>query len=490
MTTDSGQPSSGQHSANQSRRIVIDPVTRIEGHAKITLQLDPSGEVSDAWFHVTQFRGFEKLAEGRPFQEMPALMARTCGICPVSHLIASSKACDELLAVEVPETAVKLRRVLNLAQLLQSHALSFFHLSSPDLLLGMDSDPGKRHLFGVLETNPQMARDGIALRKFGQQIIEWLGGKRIHPAWVVPGGVNAPLSLETRNRILAGIPEAMQAVQRTLEAFKPLLDNFRAEIESFANFPSLFLGLVGKNGELEHYDGQIRVVDGDGNTVLDGVEPSRYLEFLDEHVEPWSYLKSPYYKPLGYPDGLYRVGPLARLNVASHCGTPRADVELAWFRSLEPGVVSSSFHYHAARLVEMIYALEKIEMLLREPDILSDRVRAVAGVNRLEGVGVAEAPRGTLMHHYRVDPNGLVTWVNMIIATGHNNLAMNRGVLQVAKRFVRGDHLEEGALNRVEAVIRAYDPCLSCSTHALGQMPLEVRLLAPDGAVLETVSRG
>jgi NAD-reducing hydrogenase large subunit len=498
MTTDSGQPSAdqssaGQTSAGQIRRIVIDPVTRIEGHAKITLQLDPSGEVSDAWFHVTQFRGFEKLAEGRPFQEMPALMARTCGICPVSHLIAASKACDALLAVEVPQTAVKLRRVLNLAQLLQSHALSFFHLSSPDLLLGMDSDPGKRHLIGVLETNPQMARDGIALRKFGQQIIEWLGGKRIHPAWVVPGGVNAPLSLETRDRILAGIPEAARAVQRTLEAFKPLLKNFKAEIESFANFPSLFLGLVGKNGELEHYDGQIRVKDGDGNTVLDGADPSGYLEFLDEQVEPWSYLKSPYYKPLGYPGGLYRVGPLARLNVASHCGTPRADTELAWFRSLEPGgvssIVKSSFHYHVARLVEMVYALEKIEMLLTEPDILSDRVRAVAGVNRLEGVGVAEAPRGTLMHHYRVDANGLVTWVNMIIATGHNNLAMNRGVLQVAKRFVRNDHLEEGALNRVEAVIRAYDPCLSCSTHALGQMPLEVRLVASDGVVLETVSR-
>jgi NAD-reducing hydrogenase large subunit len=474
----------------QPRRIVIDPVTRIEGHAKITLQLDSSGEVSDAWFHVTQFRGFEKITEGRPFHEMPALMARTCGICPVSHLIAASKACDELLAVEIPETAVHLRRVLNLAQLLQSNALSFFHLSSPDLLLGMDSDPGKRHLFGVLESNPQLARDGIALRKFGQQIIEWLGGKRIHPAWVVPGGVNAPLNAETRDRILAGIPDAMRAVERTLEAFKPLLENFKAEIESFANFPSLYLALVGENGELEHYDGKLRIMNSDGNTVADDLEPSGYLDYLDERIEPWSYLKSPYYKPLGYPDGLYRVGPLARLNVCKTCGTPKADLELAWFRSLESGMVRSSFHYHAARLVEMIHALEKIKMLLEEPDILSTRVRAVAGVNRLEGVGVAEAPRGTLMHHYRVDENGLVTWVNMIIATGHNNLAMNRGVLQVARRFVHGDHLEEGALNRVEAVIRAYDPCLSCSTHALGQMPLEVKLLGADGSVLDACSRG
>jgi NAD-reducing hydrogenase large subunit len=473
----------------EPRRIVIDPVTRIEGHAKITLQLDDTGEVSDAWFHVTQFRGFEKLTEGRPFHEMPALMSRTCGICPVSHLIASSKACDEILAVEIPEVAVKLRRILNLAQILQSHALSFFHLSSPDLLLGMDSDPGKRHLFGVLKVNPQLAKDGIALRKFGQQIIEWLGGKRIHPAWVVPGGVNAPLTLETRDKVLAGIPEAMNAVQRTLETFKPLLENFKAEIETFANFPSLFLALVDANGNLEHYDGKIRIMDSDGNIVEDSLKPSRYLEVLDERIEPWSYLKSPYYKPLGYPKGLYRVGPLARLNIAKKCGTPKADSELEWFRSLEFGVVKSSFHYHAARLVEMVFALEKIEQLLSEPDILEPRVRAVAGVNRLEGVGVAEAPRGTLMHHYKVDENGLVTWVNMIIATGHNNLAMNAGVLQVAKRFVHGSHLEEGALNRVEAVIRAYDPCLSCSTHALGQMPLEVKLLAPDGTMLEAVSR-
>ncbi len=475
--------------SNQTRRIVIDPVTRIEGHAKITLQLDETGEVNDAWFHVTQFRGFEKLTEGRPFHEMPALMSRTCGICPVSHLIASSKACDQILAVEIPEVAVKLRRILNLAQLLQSHALSFFHLSSPDLLLGMDSDPGKRHLFGVLEVNPQLAKDGIALRKFGQQIIEWLGGKRIHPAWVVPGGVNAPLTLETRDKVLVGIPEAMRAVERTLETFKPLLENFKTEIETFANFPSLFLALVDEGGNLEHYDGKICIMDSDGKMLQNNLEPAKYLEFLDERIEPWSYLKSPYYKPLGYPNGLYRVGPLARLNIAKKCGTPKADSQLEWFRSLEPGVVKSSFHYHAARLVEMVFALEKIESLLSEPDILEPRVRAVAGVNRLEGVGVAEAPRGTLMHHYKVDENGLVTWVNMIIATGHNNLAMNAGVLQVAKRFVHGNHLEEGALNRVEAVIRAYDPCLSCSTHALGQMPLEVKLLAPDGVVLETVFR-
>ncbi len=472
-----------------TRRIDIYPVTRIEGHGKITIELDEAGQVSDAHFHVTQFRGFEKLAEGRPFNEMPALMARTCGICPVSHLIAGAKASDAILAVSIPPAAEKLRRVVNLAQIVQSHALSLFHLSSPDLLLGMDADPARRHLFGVAEAFPQFARDGILLRKFGQQVIEKLAGKRIHPAWVVPGGVSAPLRVDVRDEVLAAIPEALAAVERTLEAFKPLLANFAAEIESFANFESLYLGLVGEGGELEHYDGVLRLVDAQGTIVLDGFDPARYEEIIAERIEPYSFLKSPFYKPLGYPAGMYRVGPLARLNVAARCGAPKADAELAEFRELGAPVVQSSFHYHYARLIEMLYALERIEALLREPDILSTRVRARAEVNHLEGVGVAEAPRGTLIHHYQVDEHGLIRRVNMIIATGHNNLAMNKGVLQVAQRFVDGEKLQEGMLNRVEAVIRAFDPCLSCSTHALGQMPLRVELRAANGELLDELQR-
>ena len=268
-----------------ARRIVIDPVTRIEGHARITLHLGENGEVEDAQFHVTQFRGFEQFTQGRPYTEMPALTARTCGICPVSHLIASSKACDALLAVQIPPVAAKLRRILNLAQILQSHALSFYHLSSPDLLLGMDADPARRHLFGVLEVNPQLAKDGIAMRKFGQQIIERLGGKRIHPAWTVPGGVNASLTPDARDLILADIPAAMAAALRTLETFKPLVENFREEIESFANFPTLFMGLVGKGGELEHYDGDLRLIDSTGRVVMDHIDPLRYMDVISEQVE-------------------------------------------------------------------------------------------------------------------------------------------------------------------------------------------------------------
>jgi NAD-reducing hydrogenase large subunit len=473
-----------------AQQIVIDPVTRIEGHGKITLQLDDQGLVQDAQFHVTQLRGFEQFCVGRPFYEMPSLTARICGICPVSHLIASSKACDALLAVQIPPTAVKLRTILNLAQILQSHALNFFHLSSPDLLLGMDSDPAQRNIFGIMQQHPDIARGGIRLRQLGQEIIERLAGKRIHPAWVVPGGVSEPLEEEQRDAILERIPEGLETVQRTLEWFKSSLANFEAEIQTFANFPSLFMGMVNEHSELEHYDGWLRVVDSMGNIIADRLQPSRYQDYIAEAAEPWSYLKSPYYKRLGYPDGMYRVGPLARLNLVEHCGTPRADWELAGYHNEYNRVALSAFHYHHARLIEILYALEKIEQLLNDKDILSEHVRAFAEPNKSEGIGISEAPRGTLIHHYKIDERGLITWVNMIIATGHNNLAMNRGVLQVARHFVKGEHLNDSALNRVEAVIRAFDPCLSCSTHALGQMPLHIELVGPDGALLDEVRRG
>ncbi len=473
-----------------TRTIVIDPVTRIEGHGKVTLFLDEAGQVADAHFQVTDFRGFEKLTEGRPFYEMPAITARSCGICPVSHLMASAKACDQIMAVRIPDTAVKLRRLMNLAQIVQSHALSFFHLSSPDLLLGMDADPAQRNIFGLMQKYPQLARDGIRLRQFGQSIIEWLGDKRVHPTWVVPGGVSAPLQPAVRDRIAAGLLEAFTIAQRTLDWFKNNLEKYQEEARNFGNFPTLFMGLVTPDGELEHYHGRLRFTDANGRVIADALDPTRYMDYIGEAVEPFSYLKSPYYKPLGYPDGIYRVGPLARLNIIDRCGTPKADQEWAEFRAVDRRAVLSSFYYHYARLIEILYALERILQIVNDPHILDKHVRATAGVNALEGIGISEAPRGTLFHHYQVDENGLIRRVNMIIATGHNNLAMNRSVLQVARRYVRSDRLTEGMLNRVEAVIRAYDPCLSCSTHAFGDMPLEVRLVGPDGAVLDAVRRG
>ncbi len=473
-----------------TRTITIDPITRIEGHSKITIHLDDAGRVSSARFHVTQFRGFEKLVEGRPFREMPSLTARVCGICPVSHLIASAKACDALLAVEIPETASKLRQVLNLAQILQSHALSFFHLSSPDLVLGMDSDPVKRNLFGVAEAYPDLARDGIWLRQFGQEAIATLAGKRIHPAWVVPGGVSSPLTEDRRDLILAKVPDAILRAKRTLDWYKEIFGNFDAEIRTFANFPSLFMGLVGHDGELEMYDGKLRFIDAAGRIVADDIDPRHFDDYIEEAVEPDSYLKSPYFKSMGYPDGIYRVGPMARLNLIDRVGTPIAEEEWAEFRMLERGATLSSFQYHYARLIEILYCIEKIQQLLTWPDILDEHVRAHAEPNRLEGVGVSEAPRGTLIHQYKIDRNGLMQSANLIIATGHNSLAMNKGVYQVARHFIHGEKIEEGMLNRVEAVIRTFDPCLSCSTHAFGQMPMNIQLLSPDGELLDEVRQG
>jgi NAD-reducing hydrogenase large subunit len=471
------------------REIRIDPVTRIEGHAKITITLDDAGEVADAHFHVTQFRGFERLCQGRPVEEMPSLMARICGICPVSHLIASAKAGDQILAVEPPPAAERLRRVLNLAQLVQSHALSFFHLSSPDLLFGFDADPATRNLIGVLQESPQLARDGIALRRFGQQVVEGLGGKRVHPGWVVAGGVEAPLSVEVRDQILDGLPEALAAAERGLAWYTANISRFDEESAVFASFPSAYLGLVAADGSAEHYDGGLRAVRADGTVLFERADPRPYAEYLGEAVEPWSFLKSPYLLELGYPDGLYRVGPLARVVVADRFGTPRADAALQALRDRVGRVPQSAFHYHEARLIEVLFGLERMGELLTDPETLSDRVRSHATPNRNEGIGVAEAPRGTLIHHYRVDDDGLVEWANLIVATGHNNLAMNRGVLQVARHFVRDDQIQEGMLNRVEAVIRCFDPCLSCSTHALGSMPMRVELFAADGVLLDEQSR-
>ncbi|WP_017324543.1 Ni/Fe hydrogenase subunit alpha [Synechococcus sp. PCC 7336] len=480
-----------------SRTVIIDPVTRIEGHAKISIYLDDAEEVSGAKFHVTEFRGFEKFCEGRPFWEMPGITPRVCGICPVSHLLASAKAGDRILSVEIPAAATKLRRLINLGQIVQSHALSFFHLSSPDLLLGFDSDPARRNIFGLMAAEPELSRQGIRLRQFGQSVIEEVGGQKIHPSWAVPGGVRQALTVAGRDRLRAWIPEVRETTLAALERLKGLLDRYAEEANIFGNFPSLFMGLVSSNGTWEHYGGQLRFVDSGGNIIADRLDPTRFEDYIGEAVEPTSYLKSPYYRPLGYPDrdehcrlesGMYRVGPLARLNVCDRMGTPLADRELAEYRERGGSTVNSSFFYHYARLIEILAAIERIEGWLEEEDLLSDRLRARADVNQLEGVGASEAPRGTLFHHYRVDDRGLLRSVNLVIATGQNSLAMNRTVTQIARHYIHGPTIPEGMLNRVEAGIRAFDPCLSCSTHAAG-MPLHIQLFQPDGRLADEAWR-
>ena len=470
------------------KQIHIEPVTRIEGHGKITVFLDDKGDVRDARFHVTELRGFEQFCVGRTLWEMPGLTARICGICPVSHILASAKACDAILAVQIPSTAVLLRRLMNSAQLVQSHALSFFYLSAPDFLLGWDSDPAARNVVGLVAANPELARKGIRLRSFGQEIIERLGGKRIHPGWAVPGGVNQALSSADRAWTLGRLPEALATIQETLSLFKGAFGDAEAR-RVLSDFPSMYMGLVRPDGAWEHYAGVLRIVDAKGKIVEPGYDPSRYYEIIQEAAEPWSYLKFPYYVPKGYPDGMYRVGPLGRLNACDHIASPLAQAELEEFRQRSGGRSGRVFDYHYARLIEILAALEEIGQLLADDRIGSSTIRAEAGVNAREGVGVHEAPRGTLIHHYWVDKDGVIEKINLIVSTGHNNLAMNRAITQIAKAHIKKGKATEGILNRIEGGIRAYDPCLSCSVHAVGRMPLAVEIVGPDGEVRETLRR-
>ncbi|HWR15315.1 MAG TPA: Ni/Fe hydrogenase subunit alpha [Terriglobales bacterium] len=471
-----------------TKRIVIEPVSRIEGHAKVAIQLDEKGAVAGTEFSVTQVRGFEKFTEGRPFYEMPGITSRICGICPISHALASSKACDSIMALRIPPAARKLRELVHCAQFVQSHALSFFYLAAPDFLLGMDSDPATRNVLGVVANHPDLARDGIELRKFGLHIIESLAGERVHPSWIVPGGVASPLSQQVRDRLFFDVPNMKAIVDRALKLFQAVVSDYQEEVEFFGSTPTMYAGLVNPYGNLELYDGALRFRSETGEVSHDQIPAEDYATWIGEASLRESYLKAPYFKPRGFPKGIYRVGPLGRLNVVERCGTPKADAELLTFRQRFGSPVHSAFLYHYARLIEIIYALEKIELLLNDPVILDPHVRATGGVNAPEGVGMIEAPRGTLIHHYKVNDEGVITWANLIVATGHNNLAIGKSVHQVAEHFVKGDKIEEGMLNRVSAVVRAYDPCLSCSTHANGQIAMHIKLLSPKGEVLDEVS--
>jgi NAD-reducing hydrogenase large subunit len=474
-----------------TKKIVIEPVTRIEGHGKVTIHLDDEGNVTDARLHATQLRGFEKFCEGRLFWEMPVITPRICGICPVSHHLASAKAGDALLGVEIPPAAKKLRELMQMAQYVQSHCLHFFHLASPDLLFGKDAEPARRNVIGLIAEKPEIAVKGVTLRKFGQEIIESLGSKKVHPNCAIPGGMNTALAPEDRERYLQQVDRVIADVQSAIDMIKDYYDQHSEEAASFANFDSSYLGLVGDDGSLELYDGRLRLKDSKGYTLEDNVNPSDYLSIIEEMVEDWSYHKFPYYKRWGYPGGIYRVGPLGRLNVADRIVTPLANGEFQNFKKLgEVGIVGGSLYYHYARMIEALYAVEQIQTLLEDDLICSTEIRTDSTSFNEEGVGVIEAPRGTLFHHYWIDRSGMIRKVNLIVATGHNNAAMNRSIYEVAKVYVKDGKLTEGALNRVEAAIRCYDPCLSCSTHALGQMPLAIQVVSHTGEVIASTVRG
>ena len=472
------------------QKITIEPVTRIEGHAKVTIHLNGKGKVEKAFFHVNEWRGFEKFSEGRPFFEMIQITPRICGICPVSHHLTAAKACDGVVGVTPPRPARLLRELMHMGQFIQSHSMHFFELAGPDLLLGFDADPAIRNVVGVVQANPDLALKAVRLRAFGQEIIRRLGGKRIHPVHSIPGGVNAPLSVQDRDEILSQIDDMIDVVKTAITVGKGWYEGNMDVVNQFAVFPSAYMGLVDEQGGLQLYDGILRLVDKTGKK-LEEFDPQNYLDYIGEHVEDWSYLKFPFYLKIGWPKGTYRVGPLARLNVADKINTPLAHEEFLKFKSLggdKP--VEGTLWYHYARLIEDLYAIERAKEILLDPDVLSTDLMTDYAARSGEGVGCLEAPRGTLIHHYKTDPNGMLTKVNLIVATGHNNWAMSTAVEMVAKTYVDGKNLKEGMLNRVEAAIRAYDPCLSCSTHAIGAMPLAIELVEPDGTVVDRISRG
>jgi NAD-reducing hydrogenase large subunit len=468
--------------------ITLAPISRLEGHGKVTIQLDEKNKVVGAHFHVVEFRGFEKFCEGRLLAEMPVITPRICGICPVSHHLAAVKACDAALGAAVPPAAQRLRELMHMGQFIHSHALHFFYLAAPDFVLGTASDPAKRNVFGLLEKDPVLVKKAIRLRQIGQHLIERIGGRPIHPVAALPGGMSRPLSHEHRHEIRQDLKEALELAQLALTVGKSVFETYADTVPKFAAITTKYMGLH-KAEQLELYDGTLRVVGESGGVVAD-FDPKDYLAHIGEHVENFSYMKFPFLKALGWPAGTYRVGPLARLNVAKGIGTPLANREFAQFKALVPGApVYQTLYYHYARLIELLYAVERAQQLIDDDTIVSREVRIPVERRAGEGVGVIEAPRGTLIHHYWCDDAGKITKANLIVATAHNNHAIDASVAAVAKQFVKGGAIAEGDLNLVEMAVRCYDPCLSCATHATGQMPLVVTLLAADGSVLQQVER-
>ncbi len=478
-----------------SQKLVIDPVTRVEGHGKVTIHLDEKNNVKDAFFHVVEFRGFEGFIQGHPYWEAPVLVQRLCGICPVSHHLAAAKAIDQIVGLDPADLSLpaqKIRKLLHFGQVFQSHALHFFYLASPDLLFGYDADPVKRNVVGVAMEYPALAKKGILMRKFGQEIIKMVAGKRIHGISATPGGVHKKISVQERNYFLDGkdIPSIDTMIDwsvEIIEVIKEYHEKNKAFLDTFAAYPSGHLGLVKKeNGFLELYDGNLRATDAEGNVTLDDVPDVDYNKHFYEAVEKWSYLKFPYLKHIGRETGWNRVGPLARINICDGIETPLAEKERQEFIATTKGRVNNmTMHTHWARLIEILYCAEMMKALLEDDDVLSnDLLRK--GERRSEGVGIIEAPRGTLIHHYEVDDKDRITRCNLIVSTTHNNEAMNQAVRWVATKELSGKpEVTEAMLNQIEVAIRAYDPCLSCATHALGQMPLELTLYDAYGNVVD-----
>jgi NAD-reducing hydrogenase large subunit len=478
-----------------SKKITIEPVTRVEGHGKVTIKLNDAGDVTDSRLHIVEFRGFERFVQGRPYWEAPVLVQRLCGICPVSHHLAAAKALDVIVGAGTGHglTAVgeKMRRLMHYGQFFQSHVLHFFHLSSPDFLFGFDGDPVTRNIIGVIQENRDLAVQGVMMRKYGQEIIKYTAGKKVHGTGAIPGGINKNLSIAERDILLNG-PDPLNADKMVdwsvgaLDFFKSYHKANLKTVDGFASFPSNHLSIVREDGAFDIYNGVLRAVDAEGKRILNDVDCQDYNKYIEEEVRNWSYMKFPYLKSLGKEKGWYRVGPLARLNVCDFIPTPLAQKEFEEFKAYTHGKPNGmSLHYHWARLIEVLHAAEMIRELLNDPDLQNDDL-VVKGEKLHKGVGVIEAPRGTLFHHYEINEQDQIILANLIVSTTNNNQPMNTAVNLTAKMFMNGQNeITEGMMNAVEVAIRAYDPCLSCATHALGQMPLEMTLVNEKDEIID-----
>ena len=482
-----------------TKKITIEPVTRVEGHGKVTIHLDDNNNVVQTRLHIVEFRGFERFVQGKPYWEAPVLVQRLCGICPVSHHLAAAKAMDVIVGAGTGEglsaTGDKMRRLMHYGQMFQSHALHFFHLVSPDLLFGYDADPAIRNIIGVALMHKDLAVQGVMMRKFGQEIIKATAGKKIHGTGAIPGGINKNLSIEERDSFLKGADPLnadymVNWAQGALDFLKGYHKANADFIDNFSYFPSNHLSIVRKDGALDLYHGVLRAVDTDGNKILNDVDYQEYYKYIQEEVRTWSYMKFPYLTHIGKENGWYRVGPLARLNTCDFIPTPLAQKEFEEFKAYTKGKPNNMcMHMHWARLIELLHSAEVIRDLLNDPDLQGDEL-VVKGTKQKEGVGVVEAPRGTLFHHYQIDDNDQITMANLIVSTTNNNQPMNNGVNFVAKAMMNGKtEITEPMMNAVEVVIRAYDPCLSCATHALGKMPLELKLYNSDNQLIDKKSK-
>ncbi len=471
----------------EPRLIEIAPVTRVEGHGKVTIHMNENNEVEEARLHIVEFRGFERFIRGRLLWEVPVIVQRLCGICPVSHHLAAAKAMDMIVGVDkLPPTAEKMRRLMHYGQILQSHVLHFFHLAAPDLLFGFDAPAAKRNVFEILKENPELGRRAVLMRKYGQEIIEATAGKKVHGTGAIPGGINHNLSIEKRDAFLKDLDTMTQWVKDAVALAKDYTLGHIDLVNSFASFPSNYMSIVREDGALDLYNGNFRMKAPDGTIIVDQVPNKDYYNYVIEDVRSWSYMKFPYYKEMTPETGWYRVGPLARLNNVDFIDTPEANAALAELRAVTDGKPNTtSLGNHWARMIEALHCIEMIRELLNDPDLQGTDLVA-KGERREEGIGVIEAPRGNLIHHYKVDEHDQVTYCNLIVSTTHNNEGMNRAVKDVAVKHLSGhEKITEGMLNHIEVAIRAYDPCLSCATHALGQMPLAVEIHDADGNVID-----